>query len=288
MSDNLSLSDRSTLVNFLRAHNLQPSKKLGQNFLVDEKALRSIIDSAELKRTDHVVEIGAGLGVLTQKLTERAGHVTAVEYDRDIFPVLEKNLENSSNIELYNTDIRQFTPPKSRYKLVANIPYYLTSPILRKFFVETQNRPKCAVLLVQKEVAERICNEQKLSVLALEVRIFGEPEIICHVPRTSFLPSPKVESAVIKIKLYKKPIIPESDIGDLFRLVHAGFRAPRKKIRGSLSAGLPYPKEITDKILNTSKIDQDKRPEDLTIAEWKILLSIIKKLPNPKKGFKRA
>ena len=266
--NDLSLADRHELENFLRKNNLKLTKKLGQNFLVDSKVLQNIVDSAELKKTDLVVEIGAGVGTLTRELAERAKKVVALEFDETIFPTLENNLVEFENVEAKNLDVRKFKPLKDSYKLVANIPYYLTSPILRQFFVETKDRPKITVLLIQKEVAEKICNPDKLSVLALQVRIFGDPEIICRVPKNSFLPPPKVESAVIKITLNKSPEVSEEDLKDFFEIVHAGFRAPRKKIQGSLAAGLLVKKDLVKKILKDSGIDIEKRPEDLSIQNW--------------------
>jgi 16S rRNA (adenine1518-N6/adenine1519-N6)-dimethyltransferase len=223
-----------------------------------------------------VVEIGAGLGVLTRELAQRAEKVTALEFDQNIFPALRKNLIGRENIELLNLDVRKFVPPVGKYKLVANIPYYLTSPILRQFYVETSNRPELTVLLIQKEVAEKICLRDKLSVLALQVQIFGEPQIISKVAPGSFLPPPKVESAILKIVLKPELAVPEADLPDFFKLVHAGFRAPRKKIRGSLAAAWPIPKEQIDKILLATEINQDKRPEDLTVQEWLKILVVFR------------
>ena len=278
MSDieEFSLIDRYELISFLQQNSLKLSKKLGQNFLVDPDVLKKIIVAAELDQNDYVIEIGAGIGTLTRELAARSKGVTALEFDQQIFPALEKNLENFKNIELKNLDVRKFQPPKGKYKLVANIPYYLTSPILRQFFVETQNRPQLTVLLIQKEVAEKIVNPKKLSVLALQVKMFGNPEIVCKVPKNSFLPPPKVESAVLKVSLKNSPEVAADEVADFFKIVHAGFRAPRKKIYGSLAAGLPVRKEITKEILKKSEIDLDKRPEDLSIQDWQKILRVEK------------
>jgi 16S rRNA (adenine1518-N6/adenine1519-N6)-dimethyltransferase len=267
----MSLSNSLELAKFLSQNSLRPDHALGQNFLVDEKILAKILAAGELRKSDEVVEVGAGLGVLTKQLAIKVRKVTALEIDRKIFPTLQKNLADCKNVELHNIDIRHFSPPKKNFKLVANIPYYLTSPILRKFFIES-SPPELTVLLVQKEVAEKICATKKLSVLALEVRIFGEPEIVAVVPSSSFLPPPKVESAILKISLKKNPIVPHVDLADFFKIVHAGFRAPRKKIRGSFSAGFPGKKEVAQKILEIAKIDLDLRPEDLQISDWQKIL----------------
>lgn len=268
----MKFADSLELENFLRKNNLRADHSLGQNFLVDEKVLAKILAAAELKNSDSVVEVGAGLGILTRALAAKVQKVVALEFDNKIFPILAKNLSDCRNVELQNSDVRHFTPPTENFKLVANIPYYLTSPILRKFFLEN-SPPEIAVILVQKEVAQKICDSKKLSVLALEVRIFGEPEIIEIVLPKSFLPPPKVESAILKISLKKNPEIPRADIADFFKIVHAGFRAPRKKIRGSFAAGFVGKKNVAEKILEEARIDQNLRPEDLKISDWQKILT---------------
>lgn len=267
------LVDRRELVAFLRANNLVLAKKLGQNFLVDANALAKIIAAADLKKTDTIVEIGAGVGTLTRELAARAQRVIACEIDATIFPALQKNLAGYQNVELQNVDVRKFRPPAGEYKLIANIPYYLTSPILRQFFVETSVRPQRTVLLVQKEVAAKICDSQKLSILALEVRVFATAEIVATIARESFWPPPKVESAILKIVLKKNPEVEDADLPDFFKIVHAGFRAPRKKIRGSFAAGFAGKKAAAFEILKAAKIDESLRPEDLKITDWLALLA---------------
>lgn len=273
----MKFADSSELEKFLCQNNLRADHALGQNFLVDEKVLAQILAASELQKSDEVVEVGAGLGILTRALAGQTQKVVALEFDNKIFPTLQKNLADLTNVELQNTDVRHFTPPTHDFKLVANIPYYLTSPILRKFFLENQP-PQVAVLLVQKEVAQKICEQKKLSLLALEVRIFGEPEIIAIVRPTSFLPPPKVDSAILKISLKANPEIPREDLVDFFEIVRAGFRAPRKKIRGSFAAGFPGKKEVAEKILAQAGIDLDLRPEDLQIADWQKILAASREL----------
>ncbi len=276
----MKLTDHSELEDFLRRNSFKPSHALGQNFLVDESVLAQILEAGELKKSDEVVEVGAGLGVLTRELATRVQSVTALEFDSNIFPALQKNLQEFQNVDLQNLDVRRFNPPTEDYKLIANIPYYLTSPILRKFFVEAVQPPSVAVLLVQKEVAERICNPKKLSVLALEVRIFADAEIITVVKPESFLPPPKVDSAVLKIKLKKKSEVELEDLKDFFKIVHAGFHSPRKKIRGSFASGLPHKKEIAHEILKKAGINSDLRAEDLEISDWKKILSTYREILN--------
>ncbi|MDD3066815.1 MAG: 16S rRNA (adenine(1518)-N(6)/adenine(1519)-N(6))-dimethyltransferase RsmA [Candidatus Gracilibacteria bacterium] len=277
MGDNLSFLDRNELESFLQKNNLSPKHSLGQNFLIDAEVLNSILAAGELNSHDTVIEIGSGLGVLTRELAKVVAKVVALEFDAETFVALQKNLAAFSNVELHQIDVRKFTPPQPPYKLIANIPYYLTSPILRQFYSETLHRPEVSVLLIQKEVAEKICAKEKLSVIALQVKVFAEAEIICTVGKESFLPPPKVKSAVIKLTLKKTPEIPQSDIEDFFKLLHMGFHSPRKKIGGSIIAGFPFNKDKTLEILAASKIDTEKRPEDLAISDWQKLLAAYRK-----------
>jgi len=270
---NLTLADRDELKAFLRKNGLAPDKQFGQNFLVDQSTLDAIVAAADLSEKDRVVEIGGGLGTLTRELAAKCEHLTTLEYDEKIFPALTRNTAEFENVELQNLDVRKFIPPTEKYKLVANIPYYLTSPIFRQFFVETADRPELAVLLIQREVAEKISNPKKLSILALEVRVFAEAEIVKFVPAESFLPPPKVESAVVKITPKKNPEVGRTDLADFFRTVHAGFRAPRKKIGGSLVAGLPLPKKESLEVLKNSGVNPELRPEDLQIKDWLSLMT---------------
>ena len=274
----MKIIDRFELEDFLRKNKIKPSHALGQNFLVDSEVLTKILEAGELNANDEIVEVGAGLGVLTRELSTRVKKVIALEFDAKIFPTLQENLKKYENVELQNIDVRKFTPPSNSYKLIANIPYYLTSPILRKFFTESSNPPQLAVLLVQKEVAERICEPKKLSVLALEVRIFANPEIIEIVKPESFLPPPKVDSAILKISLNKKPTVARADLPDFFKIVHAGFHSPRKKIRGSFASGLPFPKKIAHEILEKAEVDSNLRAEDLEISDWKNILDVYRKV----------
>lgn len=278
MGENLSFLDRNELEVFLRKNNLAPKHSLGQNFLIDAEVLNSILTAGELNSHDTVIEIGSGLGVLTRELAKVVAKVVALEFDAETFAALQKNLATFSNVDLQQLDVRKFIPPQNSYKLIANIPYYLTSPILRQFYSETRNRPTISVLLIQKEVAEKICAQKKLSVLALQVKVFAEAKIICEVSPKSFLPPPKVKSAVIKLTLKKTPELPEEDIEDFFRLLHMGFHSPRKKIGGSLIAGFPFTKDKTLEILAASKIDTEKRPEDLSIGDWQKLLAAYRKV----------
>jgi len=270
-------ADSFELAEFLRKNNLRADSSLGQNFLVDKKVLAKILEVGELQNSDSVVEVGAGLGILTRALAKKVRKVFAIEFDNKIFPVLQKNLVDLKNIELQNLDVQHFTPPTEKFKLIANIPYYLTSLILRKFFLEN-SPPLIAVLLVQKEFAEKVCNLKKLSLLSLELRIFAKLEIVEIISSKSFLPPSRVDSAILKISLKKNPEIPRADIPDFFKIARAGFRAPRKKIRGSFSSGFPGKKNVAEKILEQAKINQNLRPESLAISDWQKILTVFREI----------
>ena len=271
----MNISDRDKLEEFLKKYQLSPKKQFGQNFLIDETVLDAILAASELDASDVVVEIGPGPGALTQRLVQTAKRVTAVELDPDMVAALRLSCADADNLDIQHVDVRTFELPTGKYKLIANIPYYLTSPILRKFFVETDRRPQRAVLLIQKEVAEKIVAD-KGSVLAWQVRIFGEAAIVKIVPKDSFLPAPKVASAVIQIQLRPEPLIPAEDIEIFFKMLHIGFRAPRKKIGGSLVAGLPIAKDETRQLLAQSGVNTDQRPEDLSLDDWLALLPLLR------------
>lgn len=297
------------LLELLKKNNLWAQKKLGQNFLVNPEVLKKIVETAEIKSTDFILEIGPGLGILTEELAKNAGKVKSLELDSALIPFLENQFRNSKNVEILLQDALKFAPPYEPYKLVANIPYYITSPILNHFLRETHERseaetatresskralqpnvllidkttrseaeatttyplrPSLIVLLVQKEVAEKICARAgDHSVLSLQVQIFGEPQIICKVPRNSFYPAPKVDSAVIKIKTYTQPLI--QDTKTFFKLIHGCFAQKRKTLSNSLKSALPISKEEIHALLTKAQIDPMRRPQELTIEEWQRL-----------------
>lgn len=250
----------------------RPKKSLGQNFLNDRGTLAKIVASANIQPTDTVVEIGPGHGILTQELSTRAKNVIALELDQRLIPELLMKFPPYSNVAILHQDALTFTPPSSPYKLVANIPYYITSPILNHFLREQpeSERPTSLTLLVQKEVAEKIVAEMKHSVLSLQVHLFGTPKIVAIVPASHFTPTPKVDSAILHIERHP-PLLPDADLEDFFKLLHIGFSHPRKKLIRNL-CGLGW-LQLTDlqKIFAKLKFDENTRAEDLAIEEWKKL-----------------
>jgi len=262
----------------LRRHGLRPEKKLGQNFLQDDTALRKIAEAAEITPGDVVLEIGPGLGSLTRYLADSAKQVIAVELDTDLIPALKTVLAPWKNVTIIQGDILSFNIPEiipaASYLAVANIPYYITSAIIRHL-VESTPRPARIVLTMQKEVAERICAKPgDLSLLALSVQVYGEPEIAAKIPAEAFYPQPKVDSAILKINLYPASLIPPELIEHFFRLAKAGFSQKRKTLRNSLSGGLAISPPVAASLLEQAHIDPQRRAETISIAEWHELSKI--------------
>ncbi len=253
---------------------LKAKKNLGQNFLNDKETLSKIIEAADLKNTDQILEIGPGHGVLTAELVKKARHVTAIELDSDLIPELTRKFANAKNFELIHGNALDFTPAKTPYKLVANIPYYITSPIINHFLREQPSnmRPTQMVLLVQKEVAEKICaKEGDFSVLSIQIRLFGTPTIVAKVPASHFSPTPKVDSAILKINM-RDPEMSKTEIGKFFKIINIGFSHKRKKLIKNLSQLANIKKEDLKIIFSKLGLDENIRAEHLTIKEWQGLL----------------
>jgi len=265
-------------------------KALGQHFLIDSEVLETIISIAELKSDDVILEIGPGLGILTAELVRYAGRVIAIELDDKLATTLTKTLQNFNNISIINRDVLQIEPadiikeekPKFsqliddplKYKLVANLPYYITAPVLRHF-LETAVKPQLIVLMVQKEVAEVIAAKPgKMSMLSVSVQYYGEPRIIRYVPADCFYPEPEVDSAILQILPYTKPAVKVSDEKGFFKLVRAGFTTPRKQIANSFSQGLDIVKPEAQTLLVNAGIAPQRRAETLTLEEWACLWEI--------------
>jgi 16S rRNA (adenine1518-N6/adenine1519-N6)-dimethyltransferase len=256
----------------LRGHDLRASKGLGQNFLQDNHALQTIVRAAAIAPGTAVLEIGAGLGSLTRYLALSAGTVTAVELDRKLFPVLESVVAPYPNIRLVQGDILKLDQAElvqgRDYIVVANIPYYITSMVIRHL-LEADPHPSRMVLTIQKEVAERICaREGKMSLLALSVQVYGKPSIELTIPAGAFFPPPKVDSAVLRIEVYDQPLIPVSRLDRFFALIKAGFSQKRKTLQNALSAGLQMGRADTETMLLAAGIDPRRRAESLNLEEW--------------------
>lgn len=262
--------NREELIKYFRANEIWAKRSMGQNFLVDEIALDKIVDAAELSSKDVVIEIGPGLGVLTQELSVRAGKVIAIEKD-DKLAEASKIKFQTTNVEVINKDALEFDPESyqledNSYKLVANIPYNITSLIIRKF-LEVRNQPKLMVLMVQKEVAERmVAKPGDMSLLAVSVQFYADAEIVSIVPKDSFFPVPKVDSAIIKIEVKSKQR--EVKEKDFFRVVKFGFASKRKTLENNLSAGMHISKDRASDIIKRAGLSAKIRAEDLSITNW--------------------
>ena len=272
----MDLSSPETIKEFLRKNNISPSRDRGQNFLIDKNVLEKIIESANLKKDDVVLEIGAGFGTLTERLAQKAGKVITVESDRGILPILRRNLENYKNVEIIEKDVLSVVNYESKimnyeYKIVANLPYQITSIVLRKF-LENEPRPNEMMVMVQKEVAERICAiSGEMSILAVSVQFFGQPEIIQIVPRSSFYPAQEVDSAILRISRIKNESetnLKRIDAKDFFRVVKVGFSARRKQLHNNLANGLRLKSEEVKNILLDLGLDIQVRAQDLSVDDW--------------------
>lgn len=249
-----------------------PKKELGQHWLKDRSILAEIADAADLSTEDTVLEIGPGLGTLTSELLRRARRVVAVEFDESLALKLPGQFPGKS-LEVRYDDILDFDLNQlpANYKVVANVPYYITSKIVEKLMT-ADNKPSIAVLLVQKEVAERIAaSPGDLSILAISAQVYAETELGVLVPSEYFTPPPKVDSQVVILRTRAEPMVRPEDEKALFRVVKAGFAAKRKKLRSSIAAGMVISKPAAEELLRYSNIDPEKRAQDLSIDEWLVL-----------------
>ena len=270
----------------LRRHGLRPRKSLGQNFLVDESALQRVVAAAGLEADAVVLEIGPGLGSLTRLLAESARRVVCVELDPALIPVLHEVLAPFQNVQIVQGDILRLDPSTymktasesalSPYLVVANIPYYITSALMRHL-LEGASRPQRMVLTVQREVAERICaGPGDMSLLALSVQLYGAPRLAGRIPANAFYPVPKVDSAIIRVDLLPERRLPAEQVETFFRLAKAGFSQKRKTLRNALAAGMHWSALQSEAFLNQSGIDPMRRAETLSLEEWGALVEVFR------------
>jgi 16S rRNA (adenine1518-N6/adenine1519-N6)-dimethyltransferase len=259
---------------------LHPRRGLSQNFLTDPQALDAIVEAAELVPGDRVVEVGPGLGVLTRRLLAAGASVLAVELDPRLSAWLRSELGGVPGFELIEADALTFDPasafPGLDFKVVANIPYHITSPLLHAF-LEGERPPLLTVLLVQAEVAERVAAPPgQMSYLSVFAQNVAEAEVVASVPAAAFEPMPKVDSAVLRLRRRAEPTVPPGDGREgFYRLVQAGFRQRRKQLHNALARELPVTREVLGDAFATCRIDPERRAQTLTIAEWSCLLGIL-------------
>jgi len=261
--------NKQELLTLLRENNLWTEKKLGQNFLVNPDIVKKTVAAASVEKSDYIIEVGPGIGILTEELLQKAGQVHAIELDRNIIPWLEKKFGSNPTFKLEKGNVLKARLPSFPYKLVANIPYYITSPILRHFLQAKDGgmRPKMIVLMIQREVAEKICAKTgEHNMLSLQTQIFGKPEIMFNVPKANFFPAPKVGSAVIRIKTYETPLVTSPDY--FLRMIGAAFHQKRKTLCNTMMNFTGRPRTEIEAAL--AGIQKMARPQDLTIEQWEI------------------
>jgi len=285
------MTNPPSVFDLIRRFNLDPKKSLGQNFLVDESHLARIAAAADLTADDTVLEIGPGLGVLTRHLAAQAGRVVAVELDDRLIPVLAELFADQPHVSFVHADILKVDPADlvadggqqttdepvtvphpsplaPPYKVVANLPYYITSAVLRHL-LESPQPPTLAVVMVQREVAQRIvAGPGDMSLLAVGVQFFAEAKIVQKVPAGAFHPRPKVDSAVLRLDVRPQPAVTDVEPDWYFSVVRAGFGQKRKQLRNSVAAGLGMAKEAVETGLLSAGIDPRRRAETLSLSEW--------------------
>ncbi len=263
-----------------KIYEIHPARSKGQNFLIKEDVYQKIIESADLQKNDTVLEVGPGLGFLTTKLAEKVKRVVAVELDDKLAKILQMGIHASDikNAEIINDDIltASFEPllnRKGEYKIVANLPYNITSIFLRKFLSEIEHKPKMMVLLLQKEVVERIMAKPgQMSLLAVSAQFYTKAEKIADVPASAFWPQPKVDSAIIKLNVGTGHCpVHKKDEKKFFRLVKIGFSAKRKQLQKNLSAGLHIEQDKIKEILKKNNLNEKVRAQELSLDDWRDL-----------------
>jgi len=269
----------TTIRRLLKQYGLYPKKGLGQHFLHNKRVLSHIIKAAVLSPQDIVLEVGPGLGILTKALAQRAAKVIAIEIDPQLASFLTSSLSPFPNVKVIQGDILALDPAQlvngSPYKVVANIPYYITSPILRHF-LEASLKPRLMVIMVQREVAEAITAKPgEMSLLSVSVQLYSRPQIIEYISPKSFYPPPKVESAILRLDTLDQPAV-KVDTAEFFHVVGAGFSTPRKQLHNSLAHGLNLkPQEVAVKLKELG-IDPQRRPQSLSLAEWAKIWQVFK------------
>ena len=274
------IANASKTIEIIKKHNFSFQKRFGQNFLTDSHVLDRITDAADITEKDHVIEIGPGIGSMTQYLCEQAGRVTAVEIDRDLIPILEETLRDYKNVRIINDDILKVDIDElltvdgriTKAKVVANLPYYITTPIIMGL-LEGHVPLESITVMVQKEVAERMTagpGGKEYGALSLAVRYYTDPHIVANVPPNCFIPRPKVGSAVIKLDVYDKPPVSVSDEALMFKLIRAAFNQRRKTLANSIAnaAEIDFSKENVIKALTCLKLNENIRGEALDLVDY--------------------
>jgi len=248
---------------FCSRHRLRLDTDLGQHFLIDEGILRAIVEAADITPDEQIVEIGPGIGILTRELLRAQARVTAIELDDRLLPLLREFTGAPQSLTIIQGNALQVPLPETPYAMVANIPYHITSPLFRHAFLESPVHPRAMTLLIQREVAEKICDADDRGILSIVVQLFGVPSIVTHVPPSAFLPPPKVESSVLHVACFPKPRATPEETERILRLTKIAFAQRRKMLRNSIGS-LPQGMEL----LAQAGIEPVRRPQTLTMEEW--------------------
>ncbi|MCD6402276.1 ribosomal RNA small subunit methyltransferase A [bacterium] len=271
----MELISKKSIKNLLKQYQIRPSKKLGQNFLIDKGVIKKFIKACDFKEKDTILEIGPGIGTLTKEIAKKVKKVIAVEKDPKMIEILKEALKDFKNVKIIQGDILKifnFLPHQKfgggfDYKVIGNLPFYLSAPVIRKF-LEAKNPPKEMIFIIQKEVAQRICAKPpKMSILAVSVQVYAKPKIISYVSKKSFWSKPKVDGAIIKISNLKSQIS-SLDKDLFFKIVRAGFSHPRKQLVNNLSKELKITKERVKNWLLENGLQPSLRAEDLSVENW--------------------
>ena len=272
--------------NIMKKYHITANKSLGQNFLIKENVIEGIMAGAQIDKNDIVIEIGPGLGTLTKYLLEKAGKVLCVELDKRMIKILEDRFKENTNLEIINDDIlkldlrEKINEELKQYKkakIVANLPYYITTPIIMKLLEEKLNIESITVM-VQKEVAERLTaqtGENLSGAITHTIHYYTKPQIILEVPKDSFIPAPEVESAVIKLDILKEPSVKVADEEKLFKIIKYAYMQRRKTLINSLSNMPGISKDNIEKALNKMGLDQKIRGEKITLEQYAKISEII-------------
>ncbi|MGB4157177.1 MAG: 16S rRNA (adenine(1518)-N(6)/adenine(1519)-N(6))-dimethyltransferase RsmA [Caldicoprobacterales bacterium] len=278
-----SLTSPKVIKDIMERHNFRFSKSLGQNFLIDGNIVKKIMEGAEITKEDRVLEIGPGIGTLTQELVSTAAKVVAVEIDKSLLPVLEETLGQPPNLRIVHGDIlkidirgliNEFFEGKE-FKVVANLPYYITTPIIMRFLEE--DLPFTALtVMIQKEVAQRMAakpGQKEYGSLSVAIQYYTKPRIVCKVPSSVFMPKPKVDSIVIALDRLEEPPVDVFDRDLFFKVVRAAFAKRRKTILNNLTSGEleEWSREDILRVLESVGIDPQRRGETLSIQEFALI-----------------
>ncbi len=286
VSQKMDLTSKNVIKSLLAKHDIRPTKRLGQNFLISKTVLQKFVEAADISEHDTVVEVGPGIGTITLELAKRAKKVIAVEKDPHLAKILRSTLANqnvrgpTSNILVITEDIRKFDPKDytltpSGYTLIGNLPFYLTNFLIRKF-LESGTPPKDMTLIVQKEVAARICAcPPRMNLLAVSVKFYGEPKLVSRIPKSSFWPQPEVDGAILRIATRSTTNINTKYHENFFKVVRAGFAHPRKLLASNLAKTLNIEKDKVKAYLLEMGLDKNARAENLSIENWKNLYQLL-------------